>query len=58
MALLKEKREFITKQKIKGGISGIEIVVDAETGVNYIYTGYAFTPLLNAEGKPIIDKLD
>lgn len=36
------------------------IYVDTETGVQYLYidgiNGGGLTPLLNAEGKPIIDK--
>lgn len=35
-----------------------QVIVDKETGVNYLWvkSGYAsgFTPLLDAEGKPVI----
>ena len=38
----------------------LQVIVDKETGVNYlcIKSGYAggLTPLLNADGKPIISK--
>ena len=51
-----EKRfEKIYKQ---GAMSVIEIWVDKQTGVNYIFrqSGYAggITPLLDREGKPVI----
>ncbi len=36
------------------------IIVDKETGVNYLYVGRGYggglTPLLDADGKPIITK--
>ena len=42
----------------QGKINTIEILVDTETGVNYIFCkdGYAggLTPLLDMDGKPII----
>ncbi len=42
----------------EGGREGTEIWVDRVTGVNYVfhYRGYVegFTPLLDAEGKPVI----
>ncbi len=38
----------------------LQVIVDKETGVNYLWikSGYAggLTPLLNADGKPIISK--
>ena len=37
--------------------SGLDIYVDRETGVNYLYawgTGGGLTPLLDREGKPVI----
>lgn len=51
-----EKRfEKIYRQ---GSMSVIEIWVDKQTGVNYIFrqSGYAggITPLLDREGKPVI----
>ncbi len=54
----KEKR--FEKTYSQGKVSGIEIWVDKETGVNYIFgfNGYAggMTVLLDKEGKPIITK--
>lgn len=42
----------------EGGISGCKIIIDKETGVNYLFTwdGYAggITPLLDEEGNPVI----
>ena len=53
---MKEKR-FI-KTYSQGGLSAIEIWVDRETGVNYVFhqSGYAggLTPLLDRDGKPVI----
>ncbi|MEF2564956.1 MAG: DUF6440 family protein [Oscillospiraceae bacterium] len=55
----KEKRFEIAYQE--GGFMGAKtIYVDKETGVNYLFiaSGYAgrLTPLLDAEGKPVITK--
>ena len=54
---------FIITEKQGGPLkdSGIlKVIVDRETGVNYLFiqSGYAggLTPLLDAEGKPIITK--
>lgn len=52
----KDKRfEKVYSQK---GMSVMEIWVDKETGVNYVFhvSGYAggMTPLLDRDGKPII----
>ncbi len=42
----------------QGTIDVVEIWVDTETGVNYVFRkdGYAggLTPLLNGEGKPVV----
>ena len=44
------------------GVGAVEIWVDKETGVNYIYraSGYAggLTVLLDAEGKPIVTPIN
>ena len=47
----------------QGGIGGaVEIWVDRETGVNYLFRmhGYSggLTPLLDADGKPVVTKPD
>lgn len=45
----------------QGKLNTIEIWVDKETGVNYLFqvNGYAggLTPLLDKEGKPVITSL-
>lgn len=42
----------------EGTMSGFKIIVDTETGVNYLFSwdGYAggLTPLLDKEGKPVV----
>ncbi len=42
----------------QGKLTGTEIWVDKETGVNYVFhfSGYAggLTPLLNRDGKPVV----
>ena len=52
----KEKRFEITYQQ--GALDPIEILVDKETGVNYLFrhSGYAggLTVLLDREGKPVV----
>ena len=53
-----KKFERIYKQ---GAMDVIEIWVDQETGVNYVFrqSGYAggITPLLDREGKPVISPI-
>lgn len=55
---MKEKR--FKKVYNQGAIDNIEIWVDIETGVNYIFksSGYAggLTPLLDINGKPVITR--
>ena len=45
-----------------GFTSGVEIWVDKETGVNYMYVihgyGGGLTPLLGRDGKPVITTLE
>ncbi len=55
-----EKRfEVVYKEGNAFGME-IKILIDKETGVNYIFTasGYAggLSPLLDADGKPVITK--
>ena len=51
-------RDRFEKVYSQGALTGTEIWVDKETGVNYVFhaSGYAggMTPLLDAEGKPVI----
>ena len=55
MAKNQERFEKIYSQ---GAINTMEIWVDRETGINYLFhaAGYAggMTPLLDREGKPVI----
>ena len=55
---MKEKR--FKKTYSQGAIDNIEIWVDTETGVNYMFksSGYVggLTPLLDVNGKPIITR--
>ncbi|MBQ6670873.1 MAG: xylan 1,4-beta-xylosidase [Firmicutes bacterium] len=52
------KNDRFVKVYTQGTLTGTEIWVDRETGVNYIFhfSGYAggLTPLLNKEGKPVV----
>ncbi len=53
----KSKDRFI-KTYSQGSLTGVEIWVDRETGVNYVfsYNGYTggMTALLDSEGKPVV----
>lgn len=58
MAKTSERFEKIYSQ---GTMNVMEIWVDKETGVNYVFraSGYAggFTPLLDRDGKPVISPI-
>ena len=55
----KDRFEF---KDVKGGglFTSTRIIVDTETGVNYLFVacgyGGGLTPLLDSDGKPIITK--
>ena len=53
-----EKRFEILEKE--GFLEGTRIIVDTETGVQYlyVYSGYGggVTPLLDRDGKPLLDK--
>ena len=53
-------KRFVKAQS-EGTLSGSEIWVDRETGVNYLFhfSGNAggLTPLLNADGSPVVTPL-
>lgn len=58
---MNDKRfERIYKQS--GFATGMEIIVDKETGVNYLWiqSGYSggLTPLLNRDGTPVITPVE
>lgn len=58
MAKPDKYKRFIVKEKYGGFSIGTYVLVDRETGVNYLYanSGYSggLTVLVDAEGKPII----
>ena len=51
---------FVIKEKDTKILTETLVLVDRETGVNYLYVGRGYggglTPLLDADGKPIITK--
>lgn len=55
------KNERFEKVYSQGTVNIMEIWVDKETGVNYVFhvSGYAggMTPLLDRDGKPVISPL-
>lgn len=61
MAKNQERFEVVLKEGNSMKSSGIRLIlVDKETGVNYLWltsgTAGGLTPLLDAEGKPVITK--
>ncbi|WP_075980175.1 DUF6440 family protein [Bacillus massilinigeriensis] len=58
----KEKKEkrFIIKEEQSLGIGAVYVVVDTQTGVNYLMTIGAgqngVTPLLDSDGNVLVDK--
>lgn len=62
--MAKKDERFVVTEKDGGAFSSkgdIKIIVDKQTGVNYMWitSGYTggLTPLLDATGKPIITKI-
>ena len=57
-----EKNERFEQVYTQGMLSTMEIWVDRETGVNYLFrtSGYAggLTPLLDRDGKPVISPVE
>ena len=55
------KNERFEKIYTQGAMNVMEVWVDKETGVNYLFhaTGYAggMAPLLDREGKPVISPI-
>lgn len=56
--MAKKEKRFINAYNQSTFTTGTDIIVDRETGVNYLYytngTGGGLTVLLDREGKPII----
>ena len=59
--LKKERFQMVYIQE-DSSISATQIWIDTETGVNYLYRqdGYSggLTPLLDAEGKPVVTPME
>ena len=55
------KNDRFEKTYSQGAVSVMEIWVDKETGVNYLYhaSGYSggLTPLLDRNGKPVVSTI-
>ena len=55
----KDRFDILDRENL-GLLTETSIIVDKETGVNYLFVhrgyGGGLTPLLDAEGKPIITK--
>ncbi len=59
MGFEKKKKRFISKDAQTLGLDAVQIIVDTETGVNYLNIlgqGGGITPLLDENGKIIVDK--
>ncbi len=60
--MVKKERRFIMQEREGNPLTEVTtiVIVDKETGVNYLWaqngTAGGLTPLLDAEGKPIITK--
>ena len=58
--MAKKDKRFI--KTYSQGLSDIQIIVDKETGVNYLYKsegyGGGLTPLLDSQGKPIVTPIE
>lgn len=56
-----EDRNRFEKVYSQGALNTMEIWIDKETGVNYLFhaSGYAggLTPLLDRDGKPVVSPL-
>jgi hypothetical protein len=56
-----DKNERFEKIYSQGKVNIMEIWVDKETGVNYVFhqSGYAggMTPLLDRDGKPVVSQI-
>lgn len=57
---MKARFDVICKETHSAGLERIVVYVDRETGVNYLFvkSGYGggLTPLLDADGKPIVTR--
>lgn len=57
---MKQDRFYIQAKELASLMTDAIVIVDRETGVNYLFVhrgyGGGLTPLLDADGKPIITK--
>ena len=57
---MKEEKRFEFTDERKSIFTRARVIVDKETGVNYLFveSGYAggLTPLLNPDGSPVVTK--
>ncbi len=59
MGIEKKKKRFVSKDSQSLGFDAVQVIVDTETGVNYLCVfgqGGGITPLLDENGKIIVDK--
>ena len=60
LGTMAENRFFIQTKEHPSLMTDALVIIDKETGVNYLYVhrgyGGGLTPLLDADGKPIITK--
>lgn len=55
----KKKKRFEVKDEQSLGFDAVQVIVDTETGVNYLHVlghGGGIIPLLDENGKIIVDK--
>ena len=53
------KDRFVLTYDLRFGYPEVKIIVDFETGVNYLVTNVkGVTPLLNADGTPVVTKIN
>lgn len=65
MGLFDKEEKVPDRFKVKssqyiGGLHYVAVVVDTETGINYIFTGgdnCSMTPMVDAEGKIVVDEI-
>ena len=57
--MAKKQNRFVIKENQGLGLGGLFVVVDTQTGVNYIAAGglspISITPLLDANGNVVVD---
>jgi len=55
----KKKKRFEVKDEQSLGFDAVQVIVDTETGVNYLHVmghGGGIIPLLDENGKLVVDK--